>query len=184
MEAHLALKGSGAFDAWPGHDSVLLLKQGSVLKCRALEHLAAGVSIQHCYGPQCGESITPVRQRLLLQQYYFECRQGQPSPSSTQRAFVGRYCSRYDHSAGAAHARPPTGAVKRIKWAFDAWRTVVVEQWCHRRRCPRDCSLCVTFPRRLAPMPATGALLAQSFIDYLAYRFGANVCVREREREE
>ena len=47
--------------------------QGSQLVVRAVTDLDAGEQLCHCYGPQAGEHITPLRQQLLLQQYHFVC---------------------------------------------------------------------------------------------------------------
>jgi hypothetical protein len=47
--------------------------QGSRLVVRALRDLAPGMELLHCYGPQAGEHITPLRRQLLQQQYHFHC---------------------------------------------------------------------------------------------------------------
>ncbi len=46
---------------------------GSRLVVRALRDLAPGTELLHCYGPQAGEHIMPLRRRLLQQQYHFHC---------------------------------------------------------------------------------------------------------------
>lgn len=48
--------------------------QDNVLVVRVLRDLQPGEELSHCYGPQTGEHITPLRRRLLRQQYHFECR--------------------------------------------------------------------------------------------------------------
>lgn len=47
--------------------------QGDALVVRALRDLPAGTELLHCYGPQAGERVTPLRRQLLQQQYHFPC---------------------------------------------------------------------------------------------------------------
>ena len=47
--------------------------QGSQLTVRATEPIKAGGHISHCYGPQKGGLITPLRQQQLRHQYCFTC---------------------------------------------------------------------------------------------------------------
>ena len=53
--------------------SILMWWQGSRLVVRALRDLAPGTELLHCYGPQAGEYVTPLRRQLLHQQYHFHC---------------------------------------------------------------------------------------------------------------
>lgn len=47
--------------------------QGVKLVVRALRDLPPGTELSHCYGPQAGEHVTPLRRQLLQQQYHFHC---------------------------------------------------------------------------------------------------------------
>ena len=53
--------------------NVALLFDGSQLTARATQPIDAGQPILHCYGPQKGAMITPLRQDQLRQQYHFSC---------------------------------------------------------------------------------------------------------------
>lgn len=55
------------------HEYGICTAQGDVLVVRALRDLLPGAELLHCYGPQAGEHITPLRRRLLQQQYRFHC---------------------------------------------------------------------------------------------------------------
>ena len=41
---------------------------------RTLKPLRPGDAVEHCYGPQQGETITAQRRRSLQNQYHFHCR--------------------------------------------------------------------------------------------------------------
>ena len=53
--------------------NVALSFDGSQLIARAIQPIQAGQPILHCYGPQKGALITPLRQEQLRQQYHFTC---------------------------------------------------------------------------------------------------------------
>ena len=54
--------------------NVALQFDGALLTARALEPLQPGNPVLHCYGPQKGSLITPLRRQQLQEQYHFLCR--------------------------------------------------------------------------------------------------------------
>lgn len=74
--------------------NVALAFDGKVLTARAIEALQAGQPVLHCYGPQKGALITPLRQQQLQQQYHFlcQCRACQRGFDLPEQATVGLQC--------------------------------------------------------------------------------------------
>ncbi|KAL3132487.1 hypothetical protein ABBQ32_009035 [Trebouxia sp. C0010 RCD-2024] len=74
--------------------NVALAFDGKVLTARAVEALPAGQPVLHCYGPQKGAMITPLRQQQLQQQYHFlcQCRACKTGFDLTEQATVGLQC--------------------------------------------------------------------------------------------
>ena len=53
--------------------NVALCFDGSILTARAIVPIKAGSPILHCYGPQNGALVTPLRRQQLREQYHFVC---------------------------------------------------------------------------------------------------------------
>ena len=74
--------------------NVALAFDGTELTARAIQPLQAGQAVLHCYGPQKGELVTPLRRQQLQEQYHFLCQ----CPScvrgfdSAEQAMVGLQC--------------------------------------------------------------------------------------------
>lgn len=53
--------------------NIALAFDGSKLVARPIKALQPGTPVLHCYGPQKGAEITPVRQKLVQENYFFQC---------------------------------------------------------------------------------------------------------------
>lgn len=55
-------------------EPVALHEQGTEVTVRATKDVEAGGQLWHCYGPQVGQHVTPLRRQMLQKQYNFDCR--------------------------------------------------------------------------------------------------------------
>ncbi|XP_073686144.1 SET and MYND domain-containing protein 4 [Garra rufa] len=74
---------------------------GVTVTVRASKDLTAGQEILHCYGPHCSRMEVNERQRLLLEQYYFQCNcqacqreQSEESQNATENTAPGLKCAK------------------------------------------------------------------------------------------
>ena len=76
------------------HPNVALAFDGALLTARAVEPLQSGDTVLHCYGPQKGLLITPLRQQQLQEQYHFlcQCRACKGGFDLAEQASVGLQC--------------------------------------------------------------------------------------------
>lgn len=74
--------------------NVALAFDGTLLTARALELLQPGDTVLHCYGPQKGRLITPLRQQQLQEQYHFlcQCQACERGFDQAEQATVGLSC--------------------------------------------------------------------------------------------
>ena len=74
--------------------NVALAFDGVMLTARAVEPLHPGNAVLHCYGPQKGPLITPLRQQQLQEQYHFfcQCRACEKGFDLAEQATVGLRC--------------------------------------------------------------------------------------------
>lgn len=74
--------------------NVALAFDGALLTARALEPLQPLDAVLHCYGPQKGPLITPMRQQQLQEQYHFlcHCRACEGGFDLAEQATVGLRC--------------------------------------------------------------------------------------------
>ena len=74
--------------------NVALSFDGAWLIARAVEPLQPGDAVLHCYGPQKGPLITPLRQQQLQEQYHFlcQCRACKKGFDLAEQATVGLQC--------------------------------------------------------------------------------------------
>lgn len=74
--------------------NVALCFDGSKLTARAIVPIKAGGPILHCYGPQKGALVTPLRRQQLQEQYHFvcQCQACQAGFDESEQEMVGLRC--------------------------------------------------------------------------------------------
>ena len=74
--------------------NVALAFNGAELTARAVEPLQVRQAVLHCYGPQKGAVVTPLRQQQLHEQYHFlcQCQACTKGFNNAEQAMVGLRC--------------------------------------------------------------------------------------------